>query len=166
MKKLFFLLLIGAVSPAIAAHKPSSTVPSAVTSAFEKRYPDAQVKKWKAVSNNDFAVRFRYHNARYTALFQPDGRWEKTVRMYALTHQTPEGVREGFRHSGYEGCNIDGVKEVMTPGQHLYVIAVDDGDYFDANHHDAFTRDFLLTFTADGQLVKTERAEFRDSAGL
>ncbi|TDW96456.1 PepSY-like domain-containing protein [Dinghuibacter silviterrae] len=166
MKTLFFLLLIGAVSPTLAAYKPTGTVPAAVTSSFEKRYPDALVKKWMPVSLNDYAVRFKLHDVKYTAVFQTNGKWEKTVRIYAPTHRIPDGVRQGFRHSGYEGCNIDGIKEVITPEGSTYVIAVDDGNYYDSDHHDVFTTDYLLTFTADGKMIGAHRAEFRDSAGL
>lgn len=166
MKKLLVLPVVLLMGAAFAtAHRPSSAIPGAVTSAFEKQYPNASVKKW-AELKNDYTVKFKLRDAKYVAVFQPDGSWEKTERKFALTGELPAPVKQGFRHSGYEGCNIDGIKEVETPRGEIYVIRVDDGDYYDSNHHDGATRDFELTFSTDGHLIQAARASFRDSGGL
>jgi len=156
--------MIGVASPAFAGARPSA-VPSSVSAAFEHRYPGATMIHWKA-EKTDYAVHFRYNNVKYTAMFQTDGNWQETDRKFALTYGLPAAVRKGFGNSGYEGCDIDGIKEVMTPEGHVYVIKVDDGNYYDSNHHDASTRDFRLTFSPEGKLLKTERASFRDEGGL
>ena len=155
--------MMGVVSPVIAG--AGKSVPSPVTAAFEHRYPGATVVHWKAVKN-DFAVRFRYNNAKYTAMFQTDGNWKETDRKFALTYGLPAAVRHGFGNSGYEGCDIDGIKEVTTPSGHVYVIKVDDGNYYDSNHHDNSTQDYRLTFSPEGKLLKTEHTTFRDEGGL
>jgi hypothetical protein len=164
MKQLMFLLMIGVASPAFAGVRPSA-VPASVATAFGHRYPGATLVHWKA-EKADYAVRFKYDNVRYTAMFENDGNWRETDRKFALTYGLPAAVRKGFGNSGYEGCDIDGIKEVVTPSGHVYIIKVDDGNFYDANHHDASTRDYRLTFSPEGKLLKAEPASFRDERGL
>lgn len=133
-------------------------VPQAVTTAFQKRYPDASVHKWYA-EKDAFEVAFRLNHAHYEATFRQDGSWEKTERKYALTSELPAPVKEGFRHSEYAGCNIDGIKEVTSPTLHEFIIMVDDGDYYDSDHHDNFTEDYMLRFSPAGSLVEAKEVE-------
>lgn len=164
MKQLILLLMIGVTTPAFAGVRPSA-VPASVATAFEHRYPGATMVHWKA-EKADYAVHFRYNNVKYTATFENDGNWQETDRKFALTNGLPTAVRKGFGNSGYEAWNIDGIKGVMTASGQVYVIKVDDGNYYDSNHHDASTSDYRLTFSAEGKLLKAEPASFRDEGGL
>ena len=154
MKK-FFGLLLGLLA---IAGVQAARVPSTVSATFHKLYPDASVRKWET-GKNAYLVKFRMHNANYVATFAADGNWERTERKYALTYGLPAQVKEGFKHSGYADCEIDGIREVNAPNRHDYVIWVDDGNFYDSDHHDNFTQGYLLYFSPDGHMEKTRQTD-------
>ena len=147
MKKLLGLICIALPVFALGGDTPA---------AFHKMYPNATVRRVKN-EKKDICVYFRNDGKKYQAYFENDGRWEKTQRKIALTRELPSNVRSGFMHSGYEGCNVDGIWEVIAPGRHNYEIWVDNGDYFDSDHHDSFTHNNILYFNTQGQMTDVQR---------
>jgi hypothetical protein len=161
MKQLLGLLLLSVALPlqnfAYGLH--TANVPSIVKTTFAQKYPEVTVRKWTSTKEG-YAAKFENQRKEYTAYFTSNGNWEMTVHKIGLTHSLPAPVREGFHNSMYAAYNIDGIKEVVTNGKTTYVIRVDDGDYFDSDHHDNFTQDFVLNFSADGKLVKTKEGSW------
>ena len=133
----------------------NGNMPQKVATAFSSKYPDASVHKW-TVQKGDYLVKFRYDNRLYRASFDVNGSWEQTERKINLTRNLPAPVRKGFMNSGYQACNIDGIKEIITPSGHFFEVWVDDGNYYDDNHHDNFMQDYLLRFSADGNMMGAE----------
>lgn len=161
MKQLLGVLILSVALPlhnyAFGVH--TATVPNSVKLSFAEKYPDVNVHKWLNTKDG-YAAKFERQHKGYTAYFLPNGNWEMTVHKIGLTHSLPAPVREGFHNSLYAAYNIDGIKEVMTNGKTNYIIKVDDGNYFDSDHHDNYTQDFVLNFSADGKLVKTKEASW------
>jgi hypothetical protein len=161
MKQLMVILLAGIALPlhTLAFGLHTATVPASVKTTFAAKYPDASVRKWTSTKGG-YAAKFDSQHKQYIAFFTSNGSWERTEHKIGLTHNLPAPVREGFRNSMYAAYNIDGIKEVMTNGKTSYIIKVDDGDYFDSDHHDNYTQDFVLNFSADGKLVKAKEGSW------
>ena len=157
MKLIFFSVAALLALPALGATQSlgGKSVPGNVQSAFHQQYPQAKVIRWTN-EKNGYRVKFEDHNVKYLGYLTGNGQWKETDRKYPLTRDLPQAVRDGFRNSGYQTFNIDGIHEVRTPGHHEYDIAVDNGNYYDSNDHDNFTRGYMLHFAADGKLIRVE----------
>ena len=156
MKKLIFSALLLAAFPLanFAGGMTGSNIPANVRAAFSEKYPNASIKHWKS-EKTDFCVKFDRNSEKYEAFFAPNGTWERTERKISLTKDLPPLVRNGFRNSGYAACNIDAIREVQSPDSKLYVLRVDNGNYFDSNHHDNEVEGWVLYFSPEGQLVRS-----------
>ena len=131
-------------------------LPQNIAPSFAAKYPNAKIKKWE-MRNEQYIVDFTDDRNKCAAYYSPGGGWIKTEVSIPWTKDLPMAVRKSVQNSGYGQWRVDGIKEVMTAGQPLYVLHVDDGDSLDSDHYDAFKKDYMLSFTADGILKDKEK---------
>ena len=77
---------------------------------------------------------------------------DKNRNIPALSKDLPLPVRESLLNDGYGSYYIDAIKEIVSAGQPVYVLHIDDGPSLDAYHYDAFKKDYKLSFAQNGVL--------------
>lgn len=159
MKKVLIVLVIALLSEGMIAQKDSAfAVPRQVTTAFTAQFPAGRLKKWEQRKEGYVAV-FRQDRKRYFAYYAADGNWKGTETPIKWTKNLPDSVKAGWKISGYYDWYVEDIKKIETPEQPLYVLHVDNGSLLDADHHDAFREEYLLFFSAKGELVRKERKD-------
>jgi hypothetical protein len=157
MKKTVLILLIAFLSAGITAQGNNfNAVPQKILSAFQLKYPSAQVKKWN-MNNDGYVTKFFLNKKEYLAYYTADADWVRTETKIKWTWKLPAAVKTALHSSEYASWYVDEMKQVETPGEHKYMIHVDDGNKLDSDHHDAFKEDFMLYFSANGELIKKEK---------
>ena len=126
-------------------------LPPAIAASLQAKYANARIKKWE-MQGDEYVVNFIDNKKKCTAYYSSGGRWIKTEITLPWTRDLPQSVKTGLQLNGYEAYHVDGIKEVLSKGQPEYVLHVDDGDLLDADHYDAFRRDYRLSFSQNGIL--------------
>ena len=52
---------------------PASSVPAAVMSAFNTKYPDASVREWKKLDNGNYKAEFTFNGQEWESIFSAAG---------------------------------------------------------------------------------------------
>jgi hypothetical protein len=157
MKKIFFTIaglvtiLYGEVA---AAADPGGgrQLPNKIAVSFDSRYPQAHRKGWEMqqdLCKIDFVNDRRKSSAWYTA----DGQWVRTEVKIPWMKDLPQQVRNSVDRSPYTSWYVDNIREEISGKGILYVLHVDDGNSLDSDHYDAFRKDRILSYTADGTLM-------------
>ena len=105
-----------------ASHKVN--VPEKVTTAFNKKYPQAQLKDWK-VSTDGFRAEFKINHKKYTAVYAADGTWLKSATKLSWTWDMPLAVKTALRKGKYASFYEDEIKEVTDKNGITYVLTID-----------------------------------------
>ena len=131
------------------------SLPASIAPAFNSRYPQAKIKNWKMIGDR-CRIEFRDNRNKCAAYYSTNGRWIKTEISIPWTKDLPPAVRTALQKDGYASWYVDGIKEVQTPGEPLYVLHIDNGPSLDAKHYDAFKKDMIVSFTQDGVLRESQ----------
>jgi hypothetical protein len=157
MKKTVLIIMIVFIATNIIGQgKNYKDVPQKIITAFETKYPSAMIRSWK-INPDGYAAEFMIDKKKYTAHYSPDADWTKTETKVRWTWKLPPAVKNALYHCEYASWYVNEIKAVNTPGEQFYEIHVNDGNKLDADHHDAFTEDFLLRFSVTGELIKKEK---------
>ncbi len=142
MKKsmLTILLLIGVV---VAGTAQFRKIPSDVTDAFRKKFPNAEKVAWKDKLSS-FQASFIMDDDQYTASFSSSGDWEETDRKSSYD-ELPDDVKDGFEKSKYAE---------WKPGD-VYVVEKRDEDisYRIFVKKSSLQKKYLY-FSSEGQLLR------------
>ncbi|MBS1660738.1 MAG: PepSY-like domain-containing protein [Bacteroidetes bacterium] len=131
-------------------------VPNNVYKAFSKSFPEGDVKKWEK-HKEGYVAHFKKDGRKYHAYYSHEGKWKGTETHVRRTRHLPTAVQAAWENSGYVQWYVHNIRKIETPDQQLYVLHLNNGTLLDANKYDAFKEDKVLTFTQEGQLVKTEK---------
>jgi hypothetical protein len=130
-------------------------LPAAVASSFSSKYGNTRIKKW-STKEGEYFIRFINGKQKCVAFYTSDGVWQKTEIALSWAKDLPLPVRDSIEKDGYAAYRVDGIKEVLSRGQPLYVLHIDDGPSLDADHYDAFKEDYILSFSSEG-ILKDKR---------
>ncbi|HMI01190.1 MAG TPA: hypothetical protein VK541_01835 [Pedobacter sp.] len=126
-------------------------LPASIASSFSAKYANARVKKWKQ-RDSEYLVNFTMDKKKCLAFYTCGGEWIKTEISLPLSKDLPLPVRESLLNDGYGSYYIDAIKEIVSAGQPVYLLHIDDGPSLDADHYDAFKKDYKLSFAQNGVL--------------
>ncbi|HLK28125.1 MAG TPA: PepSY-like domain-containing protein [Puia sp.] len=155
MKKIFLVIAIALVSNIIVAQN-NKEIPQTVITAFQSKYPSAEIKKWKT-GKEDFVAEFNLEKKKYRAYYSSNAEWIRTETKIKLSSKLPQPVKTALHKSEYASWYINEIKQIEKPGKNMYTIHVDDGNKLSADHHDALKTDYLLSFSDTGELIKKQR---------
>jgi hypothetical protein len=137
MKKIAVLIFCGFLLPAISFSQVRK-IPAEVTSAFEKKYPNAKDVEYKDMLKS-VNVEFLQDSSKMIAKFNNRGDWKETEKQSDY-YSLPSDIKEGYMKSKYADGEWE-VKEasvIYLPGDVTqYRIKVEKGDlqkknlYFD-----------------------------------
>lgn len=98
MKKISFILIV--LISTISCFAQSKT-PSAATTAFSQKFPNATKVKWGKENPHNFEAEFEMKGAKYSANFSDNGDWLETESPFTF-NQLPEKVQTAFNtvHKG------------------------------------------------------------------
>ncbi len=140
----------------IAQAKGGVTVPQSVIAAFSNRFPDVKLKKWEQRKEGYIAT-YRKDGKKYFAYYAADGAWKGTETPIKWTRNLPEAVKAGWKKTDYYSWYVLDIKKIDTPEQPLYTLHVDNSSTLDSDHKDAFREEYVLFFSASGELVRKDR---------
>jgi hypothetical protein len=177
MKKLVVLLAIALVSetmiaqagpatpatasvpvptPAPSVNTGAVTPPQVVIDSFNARFPNTPVKKWLARPKG-FIADFKLNGQQRFADYGPDGTWVGTETPIKFPFRFPHDVKQGWRHSDFSAWYLVKAYRIVTPGQTLYALDVNNSPLLDAEHMYNFNEEFFIYFSENGKLVRKDR---------
>jgi hypothetical protein len=157
MKNLFVVIASMILAQSVMAQrKESPTVPKEVVKAFSAKFPGSELKKWET-RKEGYIAKFTRDGKKYFAYYSPEGDWKGTESRVKWTRHLPENVRKGWSNSGYSNWYVHNIKKIETPERPLYVLHVNNGTLLSSDKQDAFKEDHVLTFTSEGELIRTDR---------
>ena len=116
MKKInLFVLFIGLNSITIVSSGQARPVPAAVTTTFNKMFPDAGNVEWKDKMTN-FAAFFNIRDKKCEAKFNVNGDWISTEKSISLD-SLPPAVRDGLKSSKYADWQETSSYILRLPGE-------------------------------------------------
>jgi hypothetical protein len=156
MKLLTFTLYILSFSANMLAQKKvANGIPQNIAPAFNTQYPQARVLHCKIITGGA-TVTFKMNDKKYCAFYSASGDWQKTERKIK-PWQLAAAIKNTLHNSEYAAWYIDDVKEVSTPGSHVYLVHVDDANVLTITDAYLFKDDYQLTFSETGELIKKEK---------
>lgn len=155
--KLFFIFLSSLAITNNTGSQVNTTgnVPQNIIASFSAKYAGAHVINWKA-GKDDYEANFKLSGKKYCAFFSAGGDWQKTERKIR-PWQLPVAVKTSMKIGGYAAWYIDEAKEVNMPGQHVYLVHVDNAPVLTIPDPYLFKDDYQLTFSESGELTKKEK---------
>ena len=151
---MIILLMVICASHAIAQSNVNNPMPTAVTTAFTTKYPNATIKNWNVI-NDEYTAKAKDDHHKYYATFDKNGTWLKTTTKFNWPWHLSPVVRKAFKKSEYGAWHIYGINIIETPAGEFYQVLVDDANHqADALHQEIFTRNRVLEFKPDGELIK------------
>src|ERR1700677_3541312 len=140
-----------------AATGGSKNLPTAVSSAFSRKYPAAKMNNWTARTNG-YVINFTSGNISSSAYYSTDGTWLRTDTKLSGKRDLPEAVRDGLAKSQFSKYFVDKMEKVRQPDLTLYLIQVDYGGNIDWDLYETFSNLYILYFSPDGKLLKALNA--------
>jgi len=157
MKKLLVFAAVLIFSNEMMAQKVAhKDVPRYIITAFAEKFPDGKVQKWE-LKKEGYTARFNHGGKDLLAYYSHDGKWQGTESKIKWTKHLPENVKKGWASSGHYNWYVNGIRSLQTPERQLYVLHINNGSTLDSDHYDAYKESRVLFFTADGQLVRTDK---------
>lgn len=157
MKNLFVVIASMILTQSVMAQKKEQpAVPKEVVQAFSVKFPGSDLKKWET-RKEGYIAKFTRNGKKYYAYYSHQGDWKGTESRVKWTRHLPANVQTGWKNSGYDGWYVHNIKKIETPERPLYVIHLNNGPLLSSDKYDAFKEDHVLTFTAEGELIKMDR---------
>lgn len=110
MKKTFFVALV--LFSAFVTCLAQSNTPIAVTSAFNKKFPNAINVKWDKENAHEYEATFEWQGVNYSANFSDTGDWLETESSFSFD-LLPVNVKTAFA-SKHKGATIKAVAKIET----------------------------------------------------
>jgi len=152
-KVMIIALMITFTIP-VLAQKTDNNIPSNVTASFATKYPKAEVKKWD-VADDGYTAKAKEGSHKYFATFDKYGNWVKTVTKHNWSWDIDPVVKKAFRKSKYGYWHVYAVAVIDSPtGQICQVMVNDTNHPVDALHQDILSKEHLLVFKMNGELVE------------
>ncbi len=109
IKKAFIFALLGIF---ISINAYSGTIPSAVTEAFAKKFPDALNVKWGKENATEYEASFKLNGVKYSANYSDKGEWLETETGTTFD-KLPANVQEAY-NKNYVGHKVKAAAVIET----------------------------------------------------
>lgn len=120
-------------------------IPSSVTNAFNKKYPEAKDISWKDKITS-FQATFTEDDVEYAAWFNSDGSWKQTETTLPIK-QIPSLIREKIQKTKFANWDVKDAVKVLKPDNVIqYKISLAGESIIDKR---------VLIYSEDGELVKS-----------
>lgn len=129
------------------------SVPDAVASAFQQKFPSAQIIAWEEEEKGIYEVDFKQNKQKHSASFDASGKWLSTetgIKKSALPDVVRQSINKTF--SGYE---LDEAEKVETPDGLAFEVELEKEEGNKEIELEAL-------FSADGKLLKQSTEDDRD----
>lgn len=110
MKKIIFVVM--AIVFAYTTSFAQSKTPSAVTTAFSQKFPNATNVKWDKENAHEYEASFEWKGEKHSANFSDTGEWLETECISAF-NLLPDKVQTTFNAS-HKGATIKAVAKIET----------------------------------------------------
>lgn len=110
MKKTIFVAM--ALVCAYATSFAQSKTPTAVTTAFNQKFPNATKVKWDKENAHEYEASFEWTGEKLSANFNDTGEWLETESPIAF-NQLPEMVKTAF-NVAHKGSTVKAVAKIET----------------------------------------------------
>lgn len=130
------------LSCAFASCFAQSKTPTAVTTAFSQKFPNATKVKWDKENAHEYEASFEWKGINYSANFSDSGEWLETESPSSF-NQLPEKVQAAFNAS-HKGATVKAAAKIETSkGATKYEVEIKQG-----------IKTVELFYTADGTEIK------------
>ena len=124
MKKILFIAMLLAFTDALVAAQGKA--PSAVTIAFNQKFPEAKNVHWDKENAHEYEASFVWNASKYSANFSDSGEWLETESAITF-NQLPEKVQAAFKAVN-KASTIKAVAKIETlKGKIKYEIEIKKG---------------------------------------
>lgn len=89
-----------------------SKAPTAVTTAFNQKFPNATKVKWEKENDKEYEAGFEWKGDKYSANFSNEGEWLETESVTSFS-KLPAKVQETF-NATHNGAKIKAVAQIET----------------------------------------------------
>ena len=104
----------------------AGNAPEIVTSAFNKKFPNATILKWDKENANNYEAAFVWKGVNHSANFSDKGEWLETESLTTFD-KMPEKVQQAF-NTAHKGAKIKAVAKIENAkNETLYEIEVKKG---------------------------------------
>ena len=103
----------------------AQSAPSAVKSAFEKKFPNAKSVEWKKENDSEWEAEFKLNGVEYSANFSNDGTWKETEHEIKES-ELPNAVKNTLNDQ-FGDYKVEDVEMIETPGFSGYEIEIEKG---------------------------------------
>lgn len=110
MKKIIFVAI--ALVCAYATSFAQGKTPTAVTTAFNQKFPNATKVKWDKENAHEYEASFEWKGEKLSANFSDTGEWLETESPITF-NQLPEKVKTAF-NDAHKGATIKAVAKIET----------------------------------------------------
>ena len=146
------MLVFAAGMVSYSAMAQTNGTPQTVSTAFNTRYMNAQMVKWK-MKKDTCVAKFGMAGKKYEAFYMPDGSWIKTERDVKHKANLPMQARMLLKNK-YASWHIDGMQKVETPARSMYLVDIDNHSGMPNDTENGSDVDKTLTFSQNGRLIK------------
>jgi hypothetical protein len=148
------IIIVMAISININAQdKNESVIPQVIISAFNNKYPNTEVKRWK-IEDDRFIAKAIIKNSKSFAAFDKNGKWLNTVTKITWPWKLPKAVNAALNKTKYGNWHVYSMAKLERPSGNFYRIIVDDGNLTaDPTRQFPLATDKLLEFKTDGTLI-------------
>ena len=103
----------------------AQSTPSAVMSAFEKKFPNAKSVEWEKENDSEWEAEFKLNGVEYSANFSNDGTWKETEHEIKES-ELPSAVKRTLTNQFAE-YEVEDVEMIETPEFSGYEIEIEKG---------------------------------------
>jgi len=104
----------------------AQSTPSAVTAAFNQKFPGATNVKWDKENVHNYEASFELKDGKYSANFSDTGTWLETESPFSFT-LLPEKVQTAF-NTEHKGATIIAISKIETSkGEIKYEVEIKSG---------------------------------------
>lgn len=103
----------------------AQSTPSAVKSAFEKKFPNAKSVEWEKENDSEWEAEFKLNGVEYSANFSNDGTWKETEHEIKES-EIPSAVKRTLTNQFAE-YEVEDVEMIETPEFSGYEIEIEKG---------------------------------------
>jgi hypothetical protein len=148
------IMVIMAIAIKVSAqNKSDNTIPQIIISAFNNKYPNTEVKRWK-IENDRFIAKAIINKNKSFAAFDKNGKWINTVTKITWPWKLPKAVNAALNKTKYGNWHVYSMAKLERPLGGFYRIIVDNGNLTaDPTRQFPLATDKLLEFKADGTLI-------------
>jgi hypothetical protein len=144
-------------SGAFAQNPSNNIVPPAVSIAFKTKYPQAQIKSCKR-NKSGYEVKFDLDKTKYSALYDQQGNWIKTIANVSWQWHLPKAVKTGLKKSSHGTWHPYDINLVETSGGQYYSVLVNNTNHpIDFAHQLVLTEDWEIDVTPSGKVINEKQ---------